>query len=87
MKASDEEDDYEVTKPSYKQLFVISVKLVEENYRIKKCNLDLKEYLKFLEERNKKIKLEIINLRHSPETCETSISLTNEVTDLHEIHP
>lgn len=35
LKASYEEDDYEVTNPSYKQLFKISPKLIEENDRTK----------------------------------------------------
>lgn len=43
-----EEDDYEVTKLCYKQLFKISAKLIEENDKIKKYNLNLKEYLEFL---------------------------------------
>lgn len=44
LKASYEKDDYEVTKSSYKRLFKISAKLVEENDRIKKRNLDLKQH-------------------------------------------
>lgn len=39
LKASYEEDDYEVTKPSYKQLFKINVKYIEENDISKKRNL------------------------------------------------
>lgn len=84
LKESYEEDDCKVTKPSYKELFKISVKLVEENDRIKKHNLDLKESVKFLEERKKSLKLEITNLRNSRETCDTYVSFKKEVIDLHE---
>lgn len=45
LKSSHKKDDYEVTKPSSKQLFKISNKLIEENDNINKHNLDLKEYL------------------------------------------
>lgn len=39
--------------------------LVEEKDMIKKINLYLKEYLGFLEESNKQLKLEIITVRNS----------------------
>lgn len=51
---------------------------------LKKFNLDLKEYLSFIEEINKSLKLEIINFRNSSETCETCVYLKKEAIDLHE---
>lgn len=44
LKASFEEDEVEVTKQSNTQIFKISAKFVEENYKLKKLNLDFKEY-------------------------------------------
>lgn len=37
LKTSHEENDYEVTKSSYKQLFKTSAKLIEENDKVKKA--------------------------------------------------
>lgn len=48
------EDDHEVTKSSYKQLFQISAKLIEENDNIIKRNLDLKYHVEFLDEKGSK---------------------------------
>lgn len=58
--------------------------MVEENDKLINQNLDLKEYLGFLEESNKSLKLEINNIRNARETCETCVSLKKEVIDLHE---
>lgn len=55
LRASYEEDDCKITKPSYKKLFNINTKLVEENNKLIKHNLDIKEYLCYLEEINKPI--------------------------------
>lgn len=57
---SHEEDDNEVTKLSYNQLFKLSTKIIYENDDIKKENLDLKDYLKFLEKNNETLKHELI---------------------------
>lgn len=84
LKASYEEDDVEVTKPSYKQLFRISAKLVKENDKLRKYNLNLKEYLWSIEESNKLFKLEITKIRNSRESCETRVSLEKEVIESHE---
>lgn len=51
--------------------------------KLKELNLDLKEYLKFLEESNIVLKLEMANIKNSTETCETCVSLKKEVIDMH----
>lgn len=76
-----EEDDYKVTKPSYKKLFKISNNLIEENDNIKKRDLELKEYLEFLEECNKMLKLEMVKIRNLVGTCET-YAMQKEATNL-----
>lgn len=43
--------------------------------RLTKRNLHLNEYLEFLEEINKALKLELVNNRNSVVTCETCVSL------------
>lgn len=60
-------------------MFKISAILVEENDRIEKNNLDLKEYIVSLEENNKTLKLEVANIKNSRETCETYVLLKKEV--------
>lgn len=57
LKVLHEKDDHEVTKLSYKMLFKLSDNLIEENDKIKKCNLDLKDYLEFLEDIKETLKL------------------------------
>lgn len=84
MKPSHEKDDHEVTKLSYNKLFKLSAKSIEENDNIKKHNLDFKDYLEFLEKSNKMLKHETTNIRNSTGTCETSVSMKNEVKYLHD---
>lgn len=64
LKTSHKEDDYQVTNFSYTQLFKLSIKLIYENDKIKNHNLDLKDYLEFLEKSNEMLKFEISNIRN-----------------------
>lgn len=65
LKSSDKEDDHEVTKLSYKQLFKLSVKLIKENDNIKKRNLDLKDCLEFSEKKsNETLMFKTVNIRN-----------------------
>lgn len=61
-----------------------SAKLAEENNKIKKWNLDLKEYIKFVEESNKTLTIKVANIRNLRLTCETFVSLKKEVPYLYE---
>lgn len=79
-----EEDDHEVINLSYKKLFKISVNLIEENDKINKRNLDLKDYLEFLEKSNEMLKFKIVNIRNSTRTRENCVLMKKEVTYLNE---
>lgn len=83
LKVSHIEDDCEVTKLSYKQLFKLNAKLIKEHDKIEKGNVDLKDYIKFLENSNETLKYEITNIRNQVGTCETYDSMKKEVKDLH----
>lgn len=83
LKICHEEDDHEVTKLSYKQLFKLSSKLIEKNDKIKKYNLYLKDYLKFVEKSNGNAKHEIDDIRNSLGTYETYVLMKKEEIDLH----
>ena len=75
MKTSHEEDYRKVTKLWYKQLFKLITKLIEENDKIKKCNLNLKDYIGFLKKSNETLMFEIANIRNSTGTCDTYVSM------------
>lgn len=69
---------------SYNQLFKLNTKLIKENDKIKKCILDLKDYLKFLEKSNETLKYEKVNFRNQVNLCEACVSMKKKVKDLHE---
>lgn len=75
LKVSHEEDDPEVTMLSYKKLFKLSAKLIQENDNIKNHKLDLKDYIEFLEKSNDMIKHKIFNIKNLVVTCETCVSM------------
>ena len=83
MKVSNEEDNFEVTTLSYKQLFKLSAKLIEEHDKIEKSNLDPKDYIEFLEHINETIWYEMPILRNQTNKCETCVSMKKELKDLH----
>lgn len=66
------------------QLFKKSVELVKGNNKLRKWKQYLIEHVKYLQESNKSFKLETTKVRNWRETCETYVSLKNEVTNLHE---
>lgn len=84
LKVSIEEDDCEVTTLTYKQLVKLNTKLIEERDKLKKNNLEIKEYIEFLENRNKPLGYEITDIRNKYKNYETHVSMKNKVKDLHE---
>lgn len=58
-------------------------KLIEQNDKIKKHNLGLKDFMKFMEKINEELKFKSFNIRNSIITCETCVSMKKEVTDSH----
>lgn len=52
--------------------------------KIEKGNLDLKDYIEFLENNNQTLREEMTNLRNQANKCETCVSMKKEVKDLHE---
>lgn len=52
FKAS-KEDDIEVTSLTYDQIFKLNVKLIQDNEALEKRIIDIKEYIEFVENRNK----------------------------------
>lgn len=48
-KVADEEDDDNVTSLTYKQIIKLSIKLGKENEKLKRSNVELKDYIEFLE--------------------------------------
>lgn len=59
-------------------MFKLSSKLIEENDKIKKRNLDL------LEKRIEMRKYKIANIRNQTRTCKICVSMKKKVKDLHE---
>lgn len=65
-------------------MFKLISKLIEENYRIKKRELELKYYLEFLKKSNEALKFKIDNIKNPVRTCKTCDYMKKEVTHLHE---
>lgn len=80
LKVSHKEDEHEVTNLSYKQLF----KLIKERDMIEKHNIDLKDYIDFLENSNVTLRYEMDTLKSQTSKCETCVSMKKEGKDLHE---
>lgn len=66
-------------------MFKSSANLIEKNNKVKKCNLDFKYYLEFLEKTNETLKYKTTNVRNQDGTCETCVSIKKEVKYLDEI--
>lgn len=63
LKLHHEEDEYEVTKLSYNIFLKLKAKLIKKRDKIEMCNINLKEYIEYLENNNEILKDEIVNIR------------------------
>lgn len=81
MKVSYEKDSYEVKSLSYEQLFKLSAKLIEKHDKIEKINLDIKNYIDFLEISNETLRY--ANIRNQASNYETRVSIKKEVKYIH----
>lgn len=74
--------DLETDQLSYKKLFKLNSTLIKEHDKIEKHNIEIKYYIKFLENSNETLKYEIINIRNQARTCETCLLMKRELKDL-----
>lgn len=81
------ENNIEVTSQTHNQMFKISVNLSKENEKLENIIIDLKDYVKFLENRSKILGEEISSIKReylNSNKCNSCNSFKNEVTSLQE---
>lgn len=77
-KVADEKDDDKVTSLTYKQIIKLSIKLGKKNEKLKRSNVELKDYIEFLENSCKFLGKNQLMLEvncQNPTKCEINILL------------